>query len=305
MNVGRQRVVRLVVVRPGPLTTVQDLGRPGYAALGVSTSGAADRGALRCANALVGNSPTAAALELTFGGLRLRCLGKVKLALAGAPLPVRVVGPDGEKSDRSWGAAFDLLAGEQVDLGRPAVGLRSYLAVRGGFATPMTLGSRSTDVLSGIGPAALIAGLGLAVGTDSDYRGVTAQLSAAQVAQVAQPASSFSPVLLRISLGPRDDWFTAEGLHTLTSQDWQVSPDSNRIAMKLIGEVVRRSRMDELPSEGLLPGAIQIPQGGMPVLFLADHPVTGGYPVIAVVLRSDVDLAAQVRPGGLVRFTIA
>lgn len=302
MSLSSPKMVRLVVVRPGPLTTVQDLGRPGYAALGVSTSGAADRGALRRANALVGNSPTAAALELTFGGLRLRCLASVEIAVAGAPLPIRVVGLEGTKSDRSWGTIFDLIAGEQLDLGRPTVGCRSYLAVRGGFDTPLTLGSRSTDVLSGLGPARLTAGLGLSVGTDSGYRGVTSQLGAAQV---AQPESSTSPVLLRIRWGPRDDWFTAAGLQALVSQDWTVSPDSNRIAMKLTGEVVRRGRRDELPSEGLLPGAIQIPQSGMPVLFLADHPVTGGYPVIAVVLRSDVDLAAQVRPGGLVRFTIA
>ncbi len=292
-----------MVVRPGPLSTVQDLGRPGYAGIGVSTSGAADRGGLSMANALVGNPTDAAGVEMTFGGLRLRLTGacnSVSVAGAGAPLPVRVIGVDGGKTERPWGAPFLLAAGEQVDCGRPTSGLRSYLAVAGGIDAPKTLGSRATDTLSGLGPEPLSTGTQLWIGMDLPRRWNSKRPAQPDV----KPGGYLSTAVLRIRLGPRDDWFSPAAVQTLLAQEWTVTPDCNRIGMKLGGAAITRERVGELPSEGVLPGAIQIPPTGLPIIFLADHPVTGGYPVIGVVLRADIDMAAQIRPGGKLRFRL-
>jgi biotin-dependent carboxylase-like uncharacterized protein len=269
------------VIAPGPLATVQDLGRVGYASLGVPRSGAFDRAALRLANRLVGNPPGAAAIEVTFGGLRLHLRQPATVALTGAVCPGA---PD-------WAAAVTLPAGAWIALGTPARGLRSYLAVRGGFALPAVLGSRSTDTLSGIGPAPLRRGDALPVGAASDpVPGVSA----------AEPTPSH---LLRVRLGPRDDWFTSAARTLLVEASWQVRPESDRVGLRLAGPALDRVRDGELPSEPTLPGAVQVPPDGRPIVFGPDAPVTGGYPVIAVV--TDLGPAAQLRPGDNVRFRSA
>jgi biotin-dependent carboxylase-like uncharacterized protein len=168
--------------------------------------------------------------------------------------------------------------------------------VRGGVDVPPVLGSRSTDLLSGIGPAVLDRGVELPIGR------TTAGFPLVEVAPVR--SRSGRPILPVVP-GPRDDWFTPAALAALTGQPWTVSPDSNRIAVRLQGPVLDRAVDGELPSEGLLRGAIQVPPNGQPVLFLADHPVTGGYPVIAVVDEAGVDLVAQARPGDVVRFRLS
>jgi biotin-dependent carboxylase-like uncharacterized protein len=279
------------VVSAGPLTTVQDLGRPGHAALGVGPSGAADRGALRLANRLVGNPEDAAALEVTLGGLRLRFAVPAVIALTGATAPATLAGhPVG------MNAPVAVPAGAHLGLGAPVEGLRTYLAVRGGVDVPPVLGSRSTDLLSGIGPAVLDRGVELPIGR------TTAGFPLVELAPVrSRPGRPILPVVP----GPRDDWFTPAALAALTGQPWTVSPDSNRIAVRLQGPALDRAVDGELPSEGLLRGAIQVPPNGQPVLFLADHPVTGGYPVIAVVDEAGVDLVAQARPGDVVRFRLS
>lgn len=269
------------IVEPGPFASVQDGGRWGYAGLGVARSGAFDRAALRLANRLVGNVPDAAAIEVTLGGLVVRVHDAVTVAVCGAQCP----GFD-------WGTATTVPAGASVRLGTPRVGLRSYLAVRGGVAAAVVLGSRSTDTLSGLGPAALRPGDRVAVGTD--VSGGVSGISA-------------TPALLRRRLrivpGPRDDWFTAMALTQLTAATWTVRAESNRIGLRLDGPRLDRARSGELASEPTLPGALQVPLDGRPILFGPDAPVTGGYPVIAVVRDDDLDAAAQLRPGDPVRFT--
>jgi biotin-dependent carboxylase-like uncharacterized protein len=278
----------LTVLASGPLATVQDLGRPGWAAIGVPRSGPADRAAAALAGRLVGNAPEAAVVEVTAGGLRVRAARTLLVAVTGAPAPVTV---DGRPAP--FNAPFPLPAGAELALDRPPVGLRSYLAVRGGIDVPPVLGSRSTDTLSGLGPAPLRAGDRLPVG-----RAVAAE-PVVDVAPVASPA--VSPVL-HVLPGPRRDWLAPEAWDLLLAGEWTVSPDSDRVGLRLSGPRLARARDDELPSEGLVPGAVQVPPDGAPVLFLADHPVTGGYPVLAVV---EVTAGGQLRPGDTVRFRAA
>jgi biotin-dependent carboxylase-like uncharacterized protein len=271
------------VVAPGPLTTVQDGGRPGYAHLGVPRSGAFDQAALRLANRLVGNPEDAAALEVTLGGLQLRFDTAATVALAGA-----------QCAGLAWGEPVSIAAGAHVRLAAPARGLRSYLAIRGGVDVPAQLGSRSTDVLSGLGPPPLRAGDVLRVGA----------LAGGPVPGIGAPPAP-RPEVLRVLAGPRDDWFEAGALETLTRSAWTVRSESDRIGIRLDGPQLRRSRSSELPSEPTRPGAIQVPADARPIVFGPDAPVTGGYPVLAVVLRSDLDAAGQLRPGDTVRFTVA
>lgn len=289
---GGLRPTRLPIeiVRAGALTTVQDLGRPGLAHLGVGRSGAADRRSLRLANRLVGNPEDAAGLEATFGGLSVRAHAGLTVAVTGAPVPVRIDG-----RERDCFAPLHLGAGQTLELGIPVWGVRTYLAVRGGIDVPPVLGSCSTDVLSGIGPARLADGDRLPVGISTlPYPGV-------DHAAVATPPAVLT---VRVVPGPRADWFTPAALAALTGSEYEVSSHADRIGVRLLGPVLERSRDDELPSEGLVDGAVQVPADGQPLIFLADHPVTGGYPVIAVVHPDDLPLAAQARPGQRLRFVL-
>jgi biotin-dependent carboxylase-like uncharacterized protein len=279
----------LEVLAPGPLSTVQDLGRPGWAALGVGRSGAADRGSLRLANRLVGNPEDAAAVEVTFGGLAVRASADLVVAVTGAPAPLRVGG-----HPRATHAAVLLAAGQEAVLEAPPAGLRSYLAVRGGLAVEPVLGSRSTDVLAGLGPPPLRAGDRLPVGPPP-----AAPVPVVDVAAVVMPGGD--DVVLRAVPGPRADWFAGAALDVLGATRWVASADSDRVGVRLDGGRLERSRTGELPSEGMVAGALQVPPSGQPVLLLADAPTTGGYPVVAVVLAADVDRAAQLRPGQGVR----
>lgn len=278
------------VLDAGPLTTVQDAGRPGLAALGVGQSGAADVGAMRLANRLVGNAEGAATLEVTFGGLQVRAHGGAWVAVTGAPCPMSVGGREVAPYSVIWVPDGDVLR-----LGPPSTGLRSYLAVRGGIAVPSVIDSRSTDTLSAVGPAPLAAGDHLGIG---DAQG---QPLSVDLAPVRQPEAG--DLRLRVVLGPRDDWFTDDARRALLSEPYEVTTDSNRIGMRLAGTPLARARTEELPSEGMVCGALQVPPSGQPTLFLADHPVTGGYPVIAVVVGADIGLAAQARPGQRLWFT--
>jgi biotin-dependent carboxylase-like uncharacterized protein len=265
------------VVAAGPRCLVQDLGRPGLARLGVCPSGAADRLALRRANALVGNSVGAAALEVLLGGLVLRAGSDVALGIAGA---------DAGVPPTVW-----LTAGSELRLEAPRYGLLTYVAVRGGVDVPAVLGSRSTDLLGGVGPPAVTAGTQLSIGADT---GPAEPL----VPEVAVPTGRTS---VRLLPSPRPEWFPVDGLERLRAATWLVGADSGRSAVRLDGPVVARTP-GELPPEGLVPGAVQVPPSGRPVVFLADYPVTGGYPVAGVVHPEDLRLLAQSRPGDTVAF---
>ncbi len=277
------------VLATGPCSTVQDLGRPGLAEFGVGRSGAADRPSLRLANRLVGNPESHAAIEVTCGGLRMRFGGPSLVAVTGAPCPLRV----GRRA-AGMNAPINVPAGDEIELGPPTHGMRGYLAVRGGIAVPPVLGARATDTLAGLGPAVLEPGRVLPIGDTT--------LPYPDVDLAPQGAYPERPVL-RVLPGPRDGWFVDDALAALCGRaGYQVTAQSNRIGMRLDGSPLRHREIRELPPEATVSGALQVPPGGQPILFLADHPVTGGYPVIAVVHHDDLALAAQARPGQRIRF---
>ncbi|MDG4762932.1 biotin-dependent carboxyltransferase family protein [Solwaraspora sp. WMMD406] len=282
------------VVRAGPLTTVQDRGRPGWAHLGVPRAGALDQPALALANRLVGNPPTAAGLEITLAGCTLRTRTAQLLALTGAPAALRVAG-----RPASLRVAVAVPAGALVEIGPARYGVRSYLAVAGGIAVPLVLGSRSTDTLAGIGPPPVRDGDLLPVG-DANGTSVGAEGGTSVGADAVPWSVPADPIRLAVRLGPRDDWFTREALECLFGTPYTVSAVSNRVGVRLSGTSLARAVDGELPSEGLVLGAIQVPADGQPLIFLADHPSTGGYPVVGVV--DEVTPLAQARPGTTVRF---
>jgi biotin-dependent carboxylase-like uncharacterized protein len=187
--------------------------------------------------------------------------------------------------------------GEVVEVGTVSAGLRCYLAVDGGFDVPPVLGSRSADLLSGLGPAPLAAGVALPLGAPPPDAG---PLHADWLPLPAPP----DELLLRLAPGPRGDWFTADTPSVLARTRYRVSPASNRVGLRLTDgpPLVRRAGLGELPSEGMVLGAVQVPPDGLPVVFLADHPTTGGYPVVGVVPEPDLAAAAQAVPGTPVRF---
>jgi biotin-dependent carboxylase-like uncharacterized protein len=283
------------VLAPGALTTIQDLGRPGWAHIGVPRSGAADREALRLANRLVGNADGAAALETTLVGPRLRFAGDARVALTGAQVDARV----GERR-LSMNEAIELSAGDELKVGTAKSGLRTYVAVAGGIDMPLVLGSAATDVLTGLGPAALTGGDVLESGPAPAGGG---RASGPPVPEPPPLLELPDSVLLQVIVGPRSDWFTSESINGLLTGEFTVSHTSNRIGLRLDGPGLERARAGELLSEGLVPGAIQVPPDGQPILLLADHPTTGGYPVVAVVRSTSLALAAQLRPGQRLRFT--
>ncbi|MEU6480156.1 biotin-dependent carboxyltransferase family protein [Streptomyces sp. NPDC047017] len=278
----------LVVVRAGALTTVQDEGRPGHAHLGVPRSGALDAPAAALVNRLVGNPRGAAVLETTLTGCALRPRSAVTVAVGGAPCPVSV---DGRPV--AWGAPVRVPAGALLEVGAAVRGVRGYVAVCGGVAVEPVLGSRSTDLLSGLGPPPLADGAMLPLGRPA---GPPARVDVAP--QPAPPAE----LVLRMTWGPREDWFTPGARQEFVSRPYRVSSASNRIGLRTEGPALGRAREGELASEGMVLGAVQVPPDGRPVIFLADHPTTGGYPVIAVVHAADLPAAAQAAPGTPVRF---
>jgi KipI family sensor histidine kinase inhibitor len=291
---------QLLVLGTGLQTLVQDLGRPGKTALGVSASGALDRQSLREANRAVGNPSDAAVLENLLGQLRVRSDGAMVVAVTGADVPLYILTAAGHRVDAALGEPFALEEGDVLQVGAPRTGLRSYLSVRGGLGVTPVLGSCATDTLAALGPSPLRVGDVLEVGRAIE----PAQLRAVQ--PVAAPRRALpgagETVVLDVTLGPRTEWFQPEAIALLQSQEWRVTEQSNRVGIRLAGEApLVRSIHAELPSEGTVVGAIQVPANGQPVLFLADHPLTGGYPVIAVVATHHLDLAAQIPPGARLR----
>jgi len=274
----------LTVLSTGVLTTVQDRGRRGFARLGVPRAGALDAPAAALANRLVGNGPDAAVLEVTLGGLSFRAEIGVWIAVTGARAPLRV---DGEARDNDRPERVP--AGSVASLGAPSSSVRSYVAVSGGIEVAPVLGSRSTDTLAWVGPSPVAAGAVLPLGIATEPR----PLDTPPVRRAAG---------LRIHPGPRADWFAPDALDRLVATAWSVEPASDRIGLRLAGPALPRLRTDELASEGMVLGAVQVPPSGRPIVFLADHPSTGGYPVIAVVEEADLWQCAQARPGETIRF---
>jgi biotin-dependent carboxylase-like uncharacterized protein len=282
----------LRVIQPGPGLLVQDLGRPGWAHVGVPTSGAADPESLALANRLVGNPEDAAGLEVLLGPVLLRAERSTRVAVTGAMFDLLV---DGRAAP--WGTAVSIPTGAFVALRPATTGLRAWFGVAGGLDVDRVFGSAATDTLTGLGPSPLAAGDLLAA---TEIRGMPSTASAV-------PRALQAPVTLRIDLGPRDDWFTDGAVVRLTSTTYRVTPRCDRVGVRLEsadgGDLERRGSA-ELESEGLVTGAVQVPPNGQPLIFGVDHPVTGGFPVVAVVLSEDLAACAQLKPGDEVRFVL-
>ena len=305
-------VARIVVDATGPQALIQDVGRPAVGSLGVGQAGAADVWGLAEANNAVGNHAGAAAVEFLLGNAKFTAQDDVTLALGGAVGPAQILQDDKPVGDAPVGEAFELAAGASLQIGFTTEGMRGYLAVKGGFAAEEVLGSRSTDTMSGLGPKPLAAGDVLGVlapaggGSDADTDPADTDPAEADAIEPVDYPIAGEVTVLRYSPGPRDDWFGPEGLEHFEEAVWEVSTESNRVGARLKpadgAEPLKRIRSGELATEGMVTGALQVPPNGEPVLFLADHPVTGGYPVIGVVLEADIRLAAQLPPGSLVQF---
>lgn len=279
----------LTIERCGPFASVQDLGRTGYRHLGVARAGAADRAALKLGNRLVGNLETAAGIEVLLGGLAFRVHAPTTIALTGAWVDASVDGTRALPMLRS----ARITAGCAVILGVPREGLRTYVAIAGGVDVRATLSSRSTDTLGKLGPAPLAPGMELPVGVP------VATPPAVDAVPVAAPVE---PLEVIFDPGPRHDMFADGALSALVSRDYVVTSDVSRIGIKLQGPALLRAEEVEMRSEGMLPGSIQVPPSGEPIVLLADGPPTGGYPVIGVVRDRYLDGISQLRPGSPVRF---
>lgn len=302
--------VALEAVRPGLLTTFQDDGRCA-ADMGVTGSGAADQRSSHLANTLVGNSADTPVLEITGGGACFAAHGDMVVAVCGAPVPITISGEAGRAVVLRQEAML-LRDGETIEIGVPTSGFRDYLAVRGGFDVIHSLGSASTDTMSGTGPKPIVAGQSLPVlsyGTHAN--GTRANNACTGSVGMPEPWPNHLPksgdiTELHVHLGPRDDWFTAAGIRDFFDRTWTVTAQSNRVGLRLQGECpLERRDTAELASEATLPGSIEVPTSGQPVIFLRDQPVTGGYPVIAVLTAQSLDLAGQLLPGAKIRFRMS
>lgn len=309
----------LVIEEPGLAATVQDLGRPGHADLGISRSGALDHDSLRCASRLVGNHSDAACIE-TYGGLRVRAMGEQVLAIAGAEVDATIdasrIDAGDADTDRSrpapHGHAFALGDGEVLDIGFPKQGAVAYLGIRGGLDIEPVLGSLSSDILSDLGPRPLRAGDELPVRAwTSGVVAVSEDDAGSSIcgSDAHRPHGLFGQdegVSLDVVLGPRDEMFTEAAVTALLEQEWEVTPQSNRVGLRLHGDQpLERTDDSELESEPMASGALEVPPGGQPVVFMADHPLTGGYPVIGSVASWDLNRAGQVPIGARIRFRLA
>ena len=291
----------ITVVSAGIATTVQDAGRPGMTRFGVGRSGAADPEAYRLANRLVGNDDGAAVLE-TSGALVLEVAAAAMIAVTGAACDVTVhPGRDFDEDSRrrpvvtAVGHVAPTLvpAGAQVRVAVSRSGLRIYIAFRGGLVVQTVLGSRSRDTLAALGPVVVDGSL-LPIGPDPGTP-ITVDVA---------PRRDRDPIV-RVLPGPRRDWFTEKAWQHISSGTYVVDASTSRVGARLTGPLLERVVPGELPSEGLVLGAIQVPHNLQPIVMLADHPVTGGYPVIAVVHPDDVAIVAQAAPGTMLRLVAA
>lgn len=279
----------------GLFTTVQDMGRYGYQRYGVPVSGAMDQFALRVANLLVGNQEGAASLEITFIGPSLRLLSDAVIAITGGDLDPRA----NDRPLAMW-RAVTVPGGSVLSFGGMRDGVRAYLAIAGGIDLPPVLGSRSTYTRSRIGGVegrALKVGDRLGVAEESPRDGVEGK----DLPHDLVPTYGHTH-LLRVVLGPQDDAFTPEGIHTFLSSTYTVTPQSDRTGYRLEGPRVQHKRSADIISDGIPFGAVQVTGDGMPIVLLADRGTTGGYAKIATVISVDIPRLAQAAPGDTIAF---
>lgn len=279
----------LKIIRAGIYTTVQDAGRTGFRRLGIGQAGALDLPALRLANLLAGNGVDAAGLEITLGQFAVEFTRAGWIALTGADCDAEL---GGRKIWTGWRYAVE--SGQQLRLHIPRHGMRSYLAVSGGIAVPEVLGSRSTDLQAGFG------GHGGRLLRDGDLlpAGASLRIAGRQVGIRQMPFGN----RIRALKGPEYREFTAEAREAFWRTPWQLSPQSNRMGYRLQGRMLERSTRREMLSHGLLPGVVQVPHNGQPIVLMADAQTTGGYPRIACVIEADLYHLAQIRLGEPIHF---
>jgi len=292
----------IVVTKPGMLASVQDLGRYGHRHLGVCPGGALDVMALTVANRLVGNADGAAGIEITMGMCEIRFESATRIALTGAPFGARL---DGQLIWSYW--SVPVAAGQTLKLGGASTvqrpGLRTWLAVAGGIDVPVVLGSRSTDLKAGFGGhegRALRKGDRLILGSSLL---TPEQLTRRQFGALPPNAiGDDQPVTtLRILPGPEHEQFTIAARKQLCTESWRITPQSNRMGSRLAGPELKRKRAADMLSAGVIPGTIQVPPSGQPIVLMGDAQTTGGYPRIAVVIRADLWKLAQAPLGGELR----
>ena len=279
----------LKVLHAGIMTAVQDGGRTGYRNLGIASGGVLDKPAMKLANLLVGNSEDTAVLEITLGQFTAQITKPGWLALTGADCHAHL---DDKPLWTGW--RFQVQPGQVVKLSTPKHGMRSYLAISGGFAVPEVLGSRSTDLNSGIGgyQGRLIQdGDMLPLGTSQNLP--SRQIGIRQILFGNR---------VRALPGPEYREFSAESQDAFWRSGWQLSPQSNRMGYRLQGTLLKRHNERELYSHGVLPGVVQVPHGGQPIVLMADAQTTGGYPRIACVIEADMYHLAQIRLGDSIHF---
>ena len=281
----------ILVKTSGPLTTVQDEGRFFYQSSGIRPSGVMDVAAYEAANALVGNENGEAVLEMTFLGATLEFQSEIWFSVTGADMQAKL---DGVPVERY--RAVKAEAGQTLAFGMAANGCRGYLAVRGGFDVPLVMGSRSTDMsakLGGFEGRALKAGDVLPTTSGGDWTPTDLQYEI--------PVYE-SAVTVRVVPGPQEEYFTAAGLETFFSAGYEISPNSDRMGLRLEGPEIESRSGTDIVSDGIVFGSIQVPSGGKPIILMADHQTAGGYAKIGTVLSLDLPKLAQARPGDTVRF---
>lgn len=301
----------LVIITPGPLTSVQDLGRVGYAANGYPECGACDPYALVLGNLLCGNEENAAALEFTLMGPSVTADMDTVLVLTGG-----VTSPAIDGQQVSMHRPFLLRKGQTLTIGPISQGLRGYLCAAGGVDVPVVLGSRCTDMKSRIGGVegrALCMGDQVPIGKTAVHSLNSKQQAADQIREQGWAYAVSTPrrwidgkpcPVLRCIAGPQEDAFTDEALSILTRAAYTLTPDSNRMGVKLSGAVLPSKAGVDIISDGILSGVVQVSANGQPIIMMADHQTTGGYAKIATVLPCDLSAAAQVRPGETVFFRL-
>lgn len=282
------------VLEPGLLTTVQDLGRPGWRRFGIPVSGALDRGAYMAANAAAGNPAGAAALECTFPGPKLRVLAEVRVAIAGADLGARL-----NRVPLDPAEPVAARPGDVLEFDAPRRGQWAYLAVAGGIDVPVACGSRSTYARGGLGG---YMGRPLRAGDVLGWGETGSGSSATRAADTAADTATQASGPLRVILGPQAGEFTVDAQAAWLSRTFETTVQRDRSGMRLRGPRLGHRRSAEILSDGLLPGAVQIPAEGQPIVILADGPTTGGYAKIATVIAADLDRLAQATPGSRFRF---
>lgn len=286
----------LRILEPGPLATVQDLGRWGHRDMGVPLSGAMDLPALRIANGLAGNGRGAAGIEITWGGFRAEVITGALFAVTGADVEVALNG----EAVSMW-TTHRASRGDVLTVGYASLGLRSYLALSGGIEVPLVMGSRSTYIRGGFGGfhgRALAKGDIIQVGP--------ASLTDARIRRAPPgliPLYGNQPTL-RVVLGPQEDLITREGIEAFLSGPYTVTERCDRMGILLDGPKITHRRGPDIISDGTIPGVVQVPGSGRPTLLGADCQTTGGYVKIATVIGADLPLVAQLAPGARVRFSV-